>query len=1073
MSIANINENSSDKEKLQNFLGEIKYPRNFRKKLTEIYLTEFDEKFDQILLKKDSEFMNLYLKRVRTILEDMYSNDCFENEDLGILMKTNEIEIYEKHYKLQFKLLNEALLNYKLIVDSENSENIQLNKISDFFYDDDSMTIREININEEKESTKILKEKISNELAFRKHCRFIEDVPRHFCKNGNSTNFIKLRSLKQNGNITHVICSECKMAYKSNCVLLYCNFCSLSYFSSIDSSPIETPYLQPATWEKYHCSIIVNDQMRCIRCKDPLFFDLKENLLKCFNDKCNFESEPYSIYWTCVTCKNEFQSNAKIYNPLEYKLVKSSIKEALIFKKPARPKFLPCCQDQVVNDDMIFYHKKECYGRIFFGTMQNRQIIVCEKCRSLSNYDRYIWTCPSCGKRFKNKSVEKNTSNNSNSMASYPRANKKSESGSINNISKSINNNLKCDIMVSSTKQGSTNNTLNIEMQENNTPISNNTKEMVDSTSFSNKSNKESLINNPSFYKNCENNNMNNNNSIPKNLSGNNSFHSINSNNNNNTNSNKIYIRSNTSTNNYKDKSEIDLKNYTSSNNSENAENSLKSINITASNSIKIENEIKEHFDEDSDSYFNSNSLSEKDRSKPQSCNSLINIKESKEAAYDKLNKKVSIRLFKSSKTLKYNDNEIESNPVSQFNSQYKNLRKTKVTFDDESQRENKKIIKLISSNKKEIDYENKKDRKLYTSNKKSKSTVNFSLDINDIENEKLKENFLTTIDLVSIENQENESKTQRFDLSIHKYGFTEFNIDDYTIDLQIGEGAYGNIYKIHDEHEKYFALKKNIVHDNNEIPMMMKEYIIMNKLKHPFILDLKGVTLKKLDLTTTSIYVLMDLAENDWGKEIKKRSQDTPKKFYTEEELILILKQLSGALTYMQKMNVAHRDLKPHNILIFENFIHKIADFGETQFLKENLFGNEKSDKSIERKGIRGTELFMSPKLYKYLKEFKNDSDVIHNPYKSDCYSLGLCILNAACLSLDVLYELRGVGIENENEELNEKANAKIFLKEIFKKQIEGRYSKDFENLLMMMLSINERERPDFIELERILQKF
>ena len=34
--------------------------------------------------------------------------------------------------------------------------------------------------------------------------------------------------------------------------------------------------------------------------------------------------------------------------------------------------------------------------------------------------------------------------------------------------------------------------------------------------------------------------------------------------------------------------------------------------------------------------------------------------------------------------------------------------------------------------------------------------------------------------------------------------------------------------------------------------------------------------------------------------------------------------------MAFLQKNNIAHRDIKPQNILSFENSIYKLADFGE-----------------------------------------------------------------------------------------------------------------------------------------------
>ena len=87
--------------------------------------------------------------------------------------------------------------------------------------------------------------------------------------------------------------------------------------------------LQPATWEKYHCHLIVNQQMQCIKCQqNNLYIKLKENILYC--PKCHFSSEPTMILWTCISCGQEFTTNAKIYNPYEYKPISISLKTNIL-----------------------------------------------------------------------------------------------------------------------------------------------------------------------------------------------------------------------------------------------------------------------------------------------------------------------------------------------------------------------------------------------------------------------------------------------------------------------------------------------------------------------------------------------------------------------------------------------------------------------------------------------------------------------------------------------------------------------------------------------------------------------
>ena len=224
------------------------------------------------------------------------------------------------------------------------------------------------------------------------------------------------------------------------------------------------------------------------------------------------------------------------------------------------------------------------------------------------------------------------------------------------------------------------------------------------------------------------------------------------------------------------------------------------------------------------------------------------------------------------------------------------------------------------------------------------------------------------------------------------------------------------------------------------------KEFELVHQNPHPNILDLIGICIQCVDLTNFVFYVLMDLAEEDWDTAINNRSKI--KKYYTEFELISILKQLTSALYYLQKeKKIAHRDIKPENILIFKNNLYKIGDFGEA---KESKVPKQLST-------LRGTELYMSPLLYNGLHE--NKDDVRHNPFKSDVFSLGYCFIYAASLNLNIIYKIRDV-------------NSIITLKQILIKEFNGRYSERFIDLILKMISFNEDKRFDFIDLEKILRE-
>ena len=104
----------------------------------------------------------------------------------------------------------------------------------------------------------------------------------------------------------------------------------------------------------------------------------------------------------------------------------------------------------------------------------------------------------------------------------------------------------------------------------------------------------------------------------------------------------------------------------------------------------------------------------------------------------------------------------------------------------------------------------------------------------------------------------------------------------------------------------------------------------------------------------------------------------------------------------------------------------------------------------------LRGTELYMSPLLFNGLKT--NQIDIKHNLFKSDVYSLGLCLIFAATLSVNSIYELR---------KLIDMKSVRNYIQRILKEK----YSMNFINLVSDMLELNERVRPDFMELKQRLK--
>ncbi len=353
--------NISRKTKYQNLTKE-------EQNLLNLYLNEYEEMFQFILIQPQNEFIDNIIKRV----------------ELSLKKKINDIPlIYKKHVE-QFLIEQIYTKEYITISNCLKLNKHKLNDSSNFF------------------NGKI----IDHCEKDKKNGFYIHSCGNKFysCNYTQVINFENLNDNTQKKRSTFLICINCNMIYKSNLIRFHCNEKNIDFYSKIknDGNIKDFPY---ATWKKYHCNAVINDTMKCPICKKSLLYDKENDKLIC--RKCNKIVNPKKITWKCLICKKDFISEAKEYNNLEYKNMKICIKNILINKIKAKPEKLICSCDLDINST-IFYHKPKCSGELFIGEMDNKKIIVCNKCDSLGYYDNFIWTCPHCQKRFRLKKNEYN-----------------------------------------------------------------------------------------------------------------------------------------------------------------------------------------------------------------------------------------------------------------------------------------------------------------------------------------------------------------------------------------------------------------------------------------------------------------------------------------------------------------------------------------------------------------------------------------------------------------------------------------------------------------------------------------
>ena len=826
-------------------------------------------------------------------------------------------------------------------------------------------------------------------------------------------------------NQNYLFCLKCKQIYKKDLIHLFCKECNEEYYSYIIdyNEPIYEDYF-PATWDKYHCPNFICEEMVCPECDSMLYYNDKKKILKCFG--CRWTHLLKDMVWKCELCDQDFSSGVKEYVKFETKPLVNCVRNALVNKIPARPVECLCCGAEPRL--YLFKHlEKKCKGVLYLGYLQKKEMAICSICRLVQKLKEVKWVCPKCGDFFYcNKIKNGNKRGNENRKNNYllkPIA-------TMENEQDKYDNKLKFKEMKMKMAGASSRNTEMVPKKQTLMRGKSFSKKVVyglfsDERDKIRKENKRMptsrLVNNINLIK--KDINGNNENSSKNNFeikeedefdinpkiefkSNNDNIHIMNDNNNNNLN-----IIKHTHTNNYEK-----LSNYILSK----KENNIPKMNKSSKNIILL-NQLKTPMiiGDKKLKFFVNNHSSQKDINKKG-----VNNNNS--------------RFLQNQRFINYNKELLKNNNEKYSVIYGKNNNNKKNNFMPKS---DKNISLNLQININNINFNNVplEDNDNNYSNKRTKTATlsgrfenKYNLNKND-NIKKILENEYENENEIDIEPDEN------------------FIPEDFDIIKQIGEGTFGKIYCIEwPKNKKKYAMKKMILRTMEELNMNQEKtnllFNFIKKTNSNGVIRLYGDQCEQKNEAEYIYYVLMELASIDWENEIKKRSES--KKFYTEGELMEILNQLISSFALLQKNNITHRDIKPQNILIV-NDKYKIADFGEAKTIQTD---------GVIQQSIRGTELYMSPILFKALNS--RQKMVVHNTYKSDVFSLGMCILLAATLTYQSLYDIR---------ELDNMEN----VKNILVKYLIAKYSYNFVGTLLKMLEVKEDLRPDFVELEDSIRNF
>lgn len=277
----------------------------------------------------------------------------------------------------------------------------------------------------------------------------------------------------------------------------------------------------------------------------------------------------------------------------------------------------------------------------------------------------------------------------------------------------------------------------------------------------------------------------------------------------------------------------------------------------------------------------------------------------------------------------------------------------------------------------------------------------------------------------------------------------TPWIYENFAIDHieSLGEGTYGKVFgTVSKKTQKNIAIKYVFVQDDDEFNAMTKEINILSALKQ--FGNVVNIVDKYVDSLTHEIFIAMERGDSNLKQYLEKFNYDID-----FDTFLQIFADLSCGLFNAHQTGIIHSDIKPGNILVFENQNRQNLNNIQNFFVKNEKIvfkltdwgagcANSTGKTTRLKTDMAFTTSYAAPEL------LIDDEHV--NFEKADIYSLAMTMVNCCGVKFSDMRHISSIAKEEKHDKE---------IKEILE-NIPKKYNEKTQELLEQMLRFDRHKR-------------